>query len=589
MTTEDRGKGLRFATMASRRPLTSSAANDFSDSDKDSIDLHIAKRQAHLEQLAKGSDSESDEHNGAHGNVVEREVYDIELSDSDDDLPEPSAANIADGSDDGEEEGNDDDDGDWGGRRRKYYGVDTDEFEIMEDDERKEALQEEEEEAVRLQKKQLAGLQASDYLDDDDVDDSDEADDLDDADDAETESKSAPSALEACALARELEKYYMLIRVWKGRQKWSPVAKTRFHLYAAYVSNVAFYFALLTDPDSASIDAREHPVVKRILELRKLIVEHEVIEITKPTSPVIAKSAKPISVESEHADPSNQQTNGMPETHGNVERHRGGTYEKSKSQNGRGTGSGGHVNGKGKGNARKNARSGKKGDVNSKNRGKVKAPSRNADDTSLVKSLLQRPAVTASASDELAGDDDAVRKQRTLNRITGSLDSQAKNHAKRRVASADMDHVQKPTELNRLTAQESMPGANSSPADQNGLEGLGDDEFVEHMLQKKEKKNGPKKRKEPDAPHVYTFKDSVDVGERRRASTQVVLNRGLTRYRPKDKKTPRTKNKLAYAKAVKRRKGMVRDAVAVKPGVSYGGEASGINMNARRGAKLSDF
>eukprot|EP00171_Calliarthron_tuberculosum_P007707 IDg7707t1 len=575
--------------MSSRRPLTSSAADDFSDSDKDSIDLHIAKRHAHLEKLAKGSDSESDEHSGAHGNVVEREVYNIELSDSDDDevLPEPSAANIADGSDDGEGEGNDgdDDDGDWGGRRRKYYGVDTDEFEIMEDDERKEALQEEEEEAVRLQKKQLAGLHASDYLDDDDVDDSDEVDDLDDAGNAETDSKSVASALEVSALARELEKYYMLIRVWKGRQKWNPVANTRFHLYAAYVSNIAFYFALLTDPDSSSIDVREHPVVKRILELRKLIVEHEVIEIAKPTRPVIARSAKQTLVESENVEPSNQKAKGMPETPGNVQQRREGTLEKSKHQNGRGTGSGGHDSAKGKGNMRKNERIGKKGDASSRNRGMVKDPSRNADDTSLVKSLLRRPAATAS-SDELARDDDAVRKQRTLNRMTGSLDSQAKNYAKRRVVSADMDHVQKPSELNRLTAQEVLPGTDNSLTEQNELEGLGDNEFVEHMLQKKEKKNGPKKRKEPDAPHVYTFKDSVDVGERRRASTQVVLNRGLTRYRPKEKKTPRTKNKLAYAKAVKRRKGMVRDAVAVKPGVSYGGEASGININARRGANL---
>lgn len=55
-----------------------------------------------------------------------------------------------------------------------------------------------------------------------------------------------------------------------------------------------------------------------------------------------------------------------------------------------------------------------------------------------------------------------------------------------------------------------------------------------------------RKRKEAAAPHVYTFDDSADVESRRRAS-QAVLNRGLTRCRPKENKAPSTKNKAAYA------------------------------------------
>jgi len=50
----------------------------------------------------------------------------------------------------------------------------------------------------------------------------------------------------------------------------------------------------------------------------------------------------------------------------------------------------------------------------------------------------------------------------------------------------------------------------------------------------------------------------------------------------------RTKNKAAYANAMKRHKLVSRQVVDVKPD-SYGGEATGINMNARRSANLSKF
>lgn len=561
--------------MRSKRPL-SSAADYFSDSDKDSIDLHISKRQARLEELANGSDSESDTHDASGSRVVEKEVYDIELSESEDEqvLPEPSVANIANDSDDDEGEEIDEDDyGDWGGRRRKYYGVDTDEFEIMEEDERIEALQEEEEEAVRLQKKQLSTLQASDYADDDDDDVTDEEEDGEEVSDAaECLAKPISTAPEVSALAKELQKYFQLLKAWKGRQKWGDVAKTRYHLYAAYVSNIAFYFALLSDPESASIDARDHPVVKRIVELRQLIIDHETIEVKK-SQRVNPKNSENHVAGVKAKEPASQ-TAEEAEVRVNAAADEG-RGDHAELQNKEQTSS---VQKK------KKQRQADAQTARSARKAGVKLD----DEMQLVQSLLKRSNSVELTPNATKGG--SSQKQRKLNRITGALDSQAKNDAKRRVISADMDHEWNQTGPKKQALPSPETGAETSnEVEGNDLATLGDEEFVEHMLQKNQKKSGRKKRKEADAPHVYTFNDSANVGDRRRASTQVVLNRGLTRYRPKEKKTPRTKNKLAYAKAVKRRKGMVRDAVAVKPGVSYGGESSGINVNARRGAKLSDF
>ncbi len=126
----------------------------------------------------------------------------------------------------------------------------------------------------------------------------------------------------------------------------------------------------------------------------------------------------------------------------------------------------------------------------------------------------------------------ASEKRRRLNRITGAIDSEAKNDQKRRVMSADVDHVRVASDVKRAAVITPQPDAVGAGDEE--LDALDDGSFVDRVLKKKERRTA--KRNAPAGPHHYSFKDSVDPGARRRASTQVVLNRGLARYRPKEKR-----------------------------------------------------
>ncbi len=168
----------------------------------------------------------------------------------------------------------------------------------MEDEERAAALQEEEEEALRLQHRSLAALEAADYAPDDGSDAGDAAGAVDgEADAAEKDAARDAaattlheSAPELAGLINECVKYYNASNLWKSRLEWGDVAKVRFHLYSSYATNIAFYFALRTDPEAKGIDVRSHPVVKKIVELRQLISLHETIEILEPSAaPMVAE------------------------------------------------------------------------------------------------------------------------------------------------------------------------------------------------------------------------------------------------------------------------------------------------------------
>lgn len=79
----------------------------------------------------------------------------------------------------------------------------------------------------------------------------------------------------------------------------------------------------------------------------------------------------------------------------------------------------------------------------------------------------------------------------------------------------------------------------------------------------------------------------VEDGKRRAATYEIMTNRGLRPHRPKENRNPRVKKRLAYGKAVKARKGQVREAVAGAAG-SYGGEMTGIKSGISRSRKIGN-
>merc|ERR1712203_231504 len=78
--------------------------------------------------------------------------------------------------------------------------------------------------------------------------------------------------------------------------------------------------------------------------------------------------------------------------------------------------------------------------------------------------------------------------------------------------------------------------------------------------------------------------DDIDEGKRG-ITYKIAKNKGLTPKRSKLQRNPRVKNRVKYQKAMKRRKGAVREVR--DQNTKYGGEASGINMRVKKGVKFN--
>ena len=76
-----------------------------------------------------------------------------------------------------------------------------------------------------------------------------------------------------------------------------------------------------------------------------------------------------------------------------------------------------------------------------------------------------------------------------------------------------------------------------------------------------------------------------DIDEKRAITYKIAKNKGLTPKRSKLQRNPRVKNRVKYQKAMKRRKGAVREVR--DQNTKYGGEASGINMRVKKGVKFN--
>ena len=79
--------------------------------------------------------------------------------------------------------------------------------------------------------------------------------------------------------------------------------------------------------------------------------------------------------------------------------------------------------------------------------------------------------------------------------------------------------------------------------------------------------------------------DDIEVDEKRGITYKIAKNKGLTPKRSKLQRNPRVKNRVKYQKAMKRRKGAVREVR--DQNTKYGGEASGINMRVKKGVKFN--
>lgn len=524
--------------------------------DEQDVDDFVAKRhKVMLEDTVEDSDSEG---LGAEPENYQRDVFNIDMSDSDSDSGESAEEEDDDENVDDarqEREG-------FGPHKKLWYGADTHEYEIMDDEEQEQALKEEEEEALRLQREALSLVRPEDCRDEED--DETEACNGDDGGDVElvdkTKASENPGRVEAdSAVAPEVPLLFQEMMecrrqavIWKERIHWNEVAGILYHLHATFVCNVAFYLCLRTDPDSDGVDLQTHPVLVQIARIRALLKEALALPCKAPASETRGSAASEDDPKSKEA-PLDDPESTVPES--SVQKENGPETEDEKERK---------------------RRKQKRKIRTSEGVAKIMA-----EDEATLKSLLPH---RKSKATKLDSELEQEQKRRKLNKLVGAMNRERKNDDSTRIASADADVARPEVKKTAPVAPAHSGSEDNAPTDH-----IDDDDIVmRKMLTKKAKKEARKARRDAEAkPHEYTFKDTISPDVKRRASSQVVKNRGLTRYRPRDKKTPRTKNRLAYNKAVVRRKGAVRD-YSGKPGSTYSGEGSGINMASRKGSRLSN-
>ena len=81
--------------------------------------------------------------------------------------------------------------------------------------------------------------------------------------------------------------------------------------------------------------------------------------------------------------------------------------------------------------------------------------------------------------------------------------------------------------------------------------------------------------------------DELMEGQRRPATYEMIKNRGLTPHRKKANRNPRVKKREAYAKALKNRRGQVRDVIT-GVGTNYDGELTGIKSSLSKSRKIGN-
>lgn len=611
-----RGKRRAPVKPALLLPEAESSPSSQEENDEvDDADDYVRQRHRRMTEQIIQSDSDLSSNDGDDDNILVADTSNVRMSNSRYKRNRPDGIEMgvldvesSDSSDSDDAESSDDEDlvanpeesdGRWGGRRRTWYGGDTHDYEIMEDDEREEALHDEEEEALRVQSKGLSKMVAEDFLENDEDDalapaqstagNREESIGRRMGDEKVTESQAAP---ELSLLLSELQHclQYLECQEKQLEKPRSSIAKLKYHVCASHAQNIVLYLALRSDPDAEFIDVRSHPVISDIVRFQALRKKCDELhsdgdgdndrdsdgdgdcdgdehEAGAPVNDADSDKRKPRfgSLESENVASNNTDKT----TSRTVVQIDMDKYRRRIS-------------------ARKNDR--KKRTQPSECR---LENGNNPDDNEFLQTVIgPRRKRTATDSANISAE-----KRRKLNQLVGTLERERQNREARRVVSADHQIERKNETHSRragqLSAELTQDGSRSSVSDEEPGEDGHDEEhmFMDRVLTRNgaaEKSPKNARRKETEQPHQYTFDDSIkDKNQRRRANAQIVLNRGLTRYRPRDRKTPRAKNREAFRRALKKRRSVVRDPVAAKP-LSYGGEASGINMRARKSSRLSD-
>lgn len=452
-----------------------------------------------------------------------------------------------------EEEGKDKAEG-WGGRRRDYYGGDAEDYEVMDVEEREEVLGAEEEEAVKKQKVLLEGMEEGDFGEIDNDDDDEDADD-ESADEVEKLVKEGEESVGGMVV--ELRRVWTEIgdiRKMDDESLGRMGVRVRLDILFSYCQCLLYYIGLMADPEY-KMDHKWHPVVSELVRLRNLDEKTKsFVNSTNKTTRSNTEAAKQkghVAIEQRKRKGSNKAVD--------VERE---TLKPAVQQDG---------------NNQENSKVPPSVDELEQERNRNIASKTFVDEDD-DDEFMNRVMGKRSKRSESEVEKKATKKSRKLNQIVSKLERG--RQAKRRAGEADVDHDP--------VVVRNDSWAKSRESEWEG----GRDQAREHVTEEekalREHLRGEKvlKKAGKGEGHVYTYDDRVGDNERRKATKQVLSNRGLVAARPKAKRNPRMKHKGSFTKAKKRRRGAVRDVITNYNASNYAGEATGINPRARRSTNL---
>lgn len=480
-----------------------------------------------------------------------------DLVDSDDDID-----STGDGDEDELEEG-------WGDHKKEYYNADQ-----LEDEE---DLKAEEQEALRIQKKNLAKLDASAYVDDLDEwnDNTEEVTEVTTEVLPKTISANLPKAdlikilhtrnPEFAPFASEFKTLYGELDHWELLSKRShhpqhDLICTKKKALQSYLAVLAFYFALMSSEQAHTLNIKEHEIMISLVRCREAWHRVQPIVIDESLSDIMSKpQAVPTVV-----DVMNKPRKRKRSTKVQKPAHEIPVVESY-------------------------------------------APDQDDDLEETFKALkaIPKKRKTQSVPDladnvaDLVEAEDSAARRKTLQFYASQINNKsAKRNAAAQSGDQDLPYRErrKERELRLQAEAERRKGGTggadlddepTGPREEAKLDS--DDEYYQLIASASAQQKSNRKQHHDDAVAAvraeragYALPEAVDG--KRKIGRDIAANKGLTVSRPKENRNARVKKRNKY-EAAKKKLGS-KKAIFKQPSGSYGGENSGINARVIKSTKL---
>lgn len=458
----------------------------------------------------------------------------------------------------------------WGDRKRAYYNADE-----LEDEEE---LKAEEEEARRIQKINLAKLDASAYMDD--LDEwNDEVADIKQST-TEALSKTVPDNLpktelikilhtrnpEFAPFASEFRTLHAELNYWTVMSKrvhhpQRDLIQVKLRALQSYLAVLAFYFALMSSEQAQSLNIKEHEIMISLVRCRQAWQSVQPIEIDENILDPIPQSQQPYSVDLSHADRLRK-------------RKRNSTVDKV---------------------------------VTTVPVSESYAPDQDNELEETFKALKAAPKkrkmqsvpdLADNVADSIEAEDSAARRK-TLQFYASQINSKsAKRNSAAQSGDQDLPYRERRKEREiRLQAEaERRKGGTAGadlddePTDAREADAPdSDDEYYHLIASASAQQKADRKKVHNDAVAAvraeragFALPEVVDG--KRKIGRDIEKNKGLTSKRPKENRNARVKKRNKYEAAKK--KLASKKAIFKQPTSSYGGELSGINARVIKSTRL---